>query len=148
MPVDGSAVVCRLEEGLVMEELDVGSDQVLDHIEDAVVVEQIAVVDVAFAHLHDLEHLGAGLVFGVEVVGIVDCEVAGTRSGRCERVSNSRSYSRAQQFDFVVREDFANVEVAVDPKAVDLFFGQGFALGGGRCFRLWSAWSVTFVSFW
>ena len=58
MPVDGSAVVGRFEEGLVVEELDVGSDQVLDHIEDGVVVEQMAVVDVAFGHLHEtsLQH--------------------------------------------------------------------------------------------
>ena len=112
-----------------MEELDVGSDQVLDHIEDAVVVEQIAVVDVAFAHLHDLEHLGAGLVFGVEVVGIVDREVAEPALAAAGAFEFAVIFA-AQQFDFVVLEDLANVEVAVDPEAVDLFFGQGFALDG------------------
>ena len=57
VPERGAAVAGRFVQRLVVEKLDVRSDQVFDHVQNAVVVEQAPKVDVVFAHLHDLKHL-------------------------------------------------------------------------------------------
>ena len=60
VPVDGAAVVGGLEEGLIVEQLDTGSDEVFGDVEDVFVVNQPPVDDAALAHLHDLQHLFVG----------------------------------------------------------------------------------------
>ena len=54
VPVDGTAMIGWLVESLVVEQLDVGANEIFDDIEDALVVELAAKMDVALTHLHNL----------------------------------------------------------------------------------------------
>ena len=72
VPKDRAAVVGGFVEGLVMEELDIGADKILGDLEDTLIVQQLPKVEAAFAHLHNLQHLLIGVVFFIEIVGVVD----------------------------------------------------------------------------
>ena len=110
MPKDGAAVVGGFVEGLVVEELDIRADEVFGNVEDAGVVEQLPEVDAALAHLHDLQHLLVGTVLFVEVVGVVDGQVA--EAPVLARLGKEAVVFIAQQGDEVVVEQLADDDEA------------------------------------
>ena len=110
VPKDGAAVVGGFVEGLVVEELDIGADEVFGNVEDAGVVEQLPEVDAALAHLHDLQHLLVGTVLFVEVVGVVDGQVA--EAPVLARLGKEAIVFIAQQGDEVVVEQLADDDEA------------------------------------
>ena len=130
VPVDGPAVVGRLEEGLIVEQLNIGSDQILDDIEDTFVVKQPPVEDAALAHLHDLQHLFGGalvVALGRTTIGR-QIAVAVTVASLVEEAV----ILLPQRLYLTVFEQLADNDEAVAPKGVDLLLGQG-AVGGFCC---------------
>ena len=76
VPEDRFALLGRLEQSLIVEELDIRSDQAFRDVEDAVVIQQPSIQKTPFAHLHNLKHLAIGIALFRDVIGVVDGQVS------------------------------------------------------------------------
>ena len=56
MPVDRAACMRGLEQRLIVEQHDIGAEQVFHNVQNLAVIKQTAKIQAALAHLHDLEH--------------------------------------------------------------------------------------------
>ena len=75
VPKDGSPMVWGLVQRLVVEELYVGSDDVLNDVEDSLMVGKLVEAEIVLGDLHELEHLLL-LFFTMVVVIFDDSQVA------------------------------------------------------------------------
>ena len=135
--VHGAAVAGGLEEGLIVEQLNIGSDQILDDIEDTFVVKQPPVEDAALAHLHDLQHF----LFGTLVVALGGAAIGGqiTVTVTVAGLVEEAVILLPQRLYLTVFQQLADDDKAVAPKGVDLLLGQG-AVGVFGCW-LFHSWS-------
>ena len=76
MPVDGTGVMGGFEQGLIVKQLNVRAYQIFYDIENLIIKEKLTIVDVAFAHLHNLKHLAISFIFLLDVFGVSDGEIA------------------------------------------------------------------------
>ena len=123
VPVDGAAVVGGLEEGLIVEQLDTGSDEVFGDVEDVFVVNQPPVDDAALAHLHDLQHFFVGTL-----VVALRCPAIGRQIAVAVAVAGLVEEAvilLPQRLYLAVFQQLANDDEAVAPEGVDLVLGQG-----------------------
>ena len=129
-------MVGRLVDGLVVEELDVGAENVFDDIEKAFVVGELVEADVVLGDLHELEQLLLLLVVAVVVVVFAgDGQVAdGTFAAAGE--GEFGVVFGAHLVDEVIFEHFADDQETVFPEAGDLLLAEG--LVGVSCFNCFS----------
>ena len=133
VPEYGAAVVGRLVDGLVVEELDVGAENVFDDVEKAFVVGELVEADVVLGDLHELEQLLL-VVAVVVVVFAGDGQVAdGTFAAAGE--GEFGVVFGAHLVDEVIFEHFADDQETVFPEAGDLLLAEGFvAVSSFNCF--------------
>ena len=111
VPEDRVSVVSGLEEGLIVEELDVGAEEVLDDVEDPIIVEELSKQQTSFAHLCDLQHLAVGACLFLDAVGVVDGQV--TILSCVPGFVEQAIVLSAQCFDDVIVEQLSDGKVAV-----------------------------------
>ena len=75
MPVDGAGVMGGFEQGLIVKKLNVWTYQIFYYVENLLMEEEITIMDVTLAHLHDLKHLTFGVDFLFDIIGVFDGEI-------------------------------------------------------------------------
>ena len=122
VPENGISLTGGLVKGLIVKELEVGAEKILHDVQDAFVVEQLAKNQAALAHLHNLKHLGTGVVLLVDAVGVVDREIAEIPglTGLAEKTV----VLIPEDIHEVVVEKLTDREVAIGGEPGDLARGQ------------------------
>ena len=122
MPENSPALPGGFEQRLIVEELDIRPDEILYHVQNFVMVDEPAKMDVAFAHLHDLQHLFRGFLLLLQVLRVVNGQVPETPvlTGPLEFVI----VFAAINLDLFVRENFSNLEVATLAEVIDLILRE------------------------
>jgi hypothetical protein len=99
--------------------LDVGTDQIFDNVEQAFIVGQSAKLNIDLAHLHNLQHLLAGLVFLFQFVSVVDRQIAKVNLPGARQCKGAVILT-AQQVDLRIIEHFAYLHKAITPETINL----------------------------
>ena len=113
--------MCGFKERLIVEELNIWTNERLGNIEYGVIVNEFPVVQIAFTHLHDLQHLCGRVVFFTEIIGIANGEIA--KAVILPRGFKFAVVFSAQYLNVFVLENFANRDIAILVKKFDLLPG-------------------------
>jgi len=119
MPEHRAAVMRGFEQRLIVKKLDIGAEQRFYQIENGFVVQQGTEMDVAFAHLHDLEHLDRGGVAFDDILCFVSGQIAVMAGEVC--LIELVVVFAAERFDPIVIEKFADLDKSSFVKFGHLF---------------------------
>ena len=111
MPENRISIMRGLEERLIVEELNIWTNERLGNIEYGIVVNKFPIVQIALTHLHDLQHLCGRVVLRTEIIGIANGEIA--KAVILPRGCKFAVVFPAQYLDVFILEKFANREIAI-----------------------------------